>query len=68
VGALLARGEDGCVEGYLDPQTGFDVTRHLTVAQLRWALGQDPGRASLEPTFLRDTFGTAIGVVEQDVP
>ena len=68
VGALLARGEDGCVEGYLDPQAGFDVTRHLTVAQLRWALGQDPGRASLEPTFLRDTFGTAIGVVEQDVP
>jgi len=66
VTGLLARGEDGCVEGYLDPQAGFDVTRHLTVAQLRWVFGQDPGRASLEPAFLTATFGDAIGPVEQD--
>jgi len=67
VAALLARGEDGCVEGYLDPQAGFDVTRHLTVAQLRWVFGTDPSRASLEPAFLTATFGDAIGPVEQDI-
>lgn len=67
VAGLLARGEDGCVEGYLDPQAGFDVTRHLTVAQLRWVFGTDPTRASLEPAFLTATFGDAIGPVEQDI-
>ena len=67
VAGLLARGEDGCVEGYLDPQAGFDVTRHLTVAQLRWVFGTDPSRASLEPAFLTATFGDAIGPVEQDI-
>lgn len=67
VSGLLARGEDGCVEGYLDPQAGFDVTRHLTVAQLRWVFGTDASRASLEPAFLTATFGAAVGPVEQDV-
>lgn len=67
VAGLLARGEDGCVDGYLDPEAGFDVTRHLTVAQLRWVFGTDASRASLEPAFLTSTFGSAIGPVEQDV-
>lgn len=67
VAGLLARGEDGCVEGYLEPQAAFDVTRHLTVAQLRWVFGTDATRASLDPAFLTLTFGAAIGPVEQDV-
>ena len=64
---LLALGEDGCVEGFTEPEVGFDVIRHLTVAQVRWALGQDADRASLDPTFLRDTFGEVIGPVETEL-
>jgi alpha-beta hydrolase superfamily lysophospholipase len=63
---LLVLGEDGCVEGFLEPELGFAVTRHLTVAQLRWAFGQDGGRASLDQQFLDDTFGSAIGPVLVD--
>jgi alpha-beta hydrolase superfamily lysophospholipase len=63
---LLALGEDGCVEGFLEPERGFAVTRHLTVAQVRWAFGQDSGRASLDQQFLVDTFGDAIGPVQVD--
>jgi alpha-beta hydrolase superfamily lysophospholipase len=64
---LLALGEDGCVEGFLEPEAGYAVTRHLTVAQVRWAFGQDPGRASLDQTFLVATFGDAIGPVLVDL-
>jgi predicted dienelactone hydrolase len=64
---LLALGEDGCVEGFLEPEAGYAVTRHLTVAQVRWAFGQDPGRASLDQAFLVATFGDAIGPVQVDV-
>lgn len=64
---LLVLGEDGCVDGFLEPEAGYAVTRHLTVAQVRWAFGQDPGRASLDQTFLVATFGDAIGPVLVDL-
>jgi len=64
---LLVLGEDGCVEGFLEPEAGYAVTRHLTVAQVRWAFGQDPGRASLDQAFLVATFGDAIGPVLVDL-
>ncbi|MCU0269116.1 MAG: dienelactone hydrolase family protein [Acidimicrobiales bacterium] len=58
---LLQRGEDGCTEDNLDTQLGYDAVNHLTVAQLRLALGLDETDASLDPTYLEETFPEAIG-------
>ncbi|MCC5952265.1 MAG: hypothetical protein JJU45_09240 [Acidimicrobiia bacterium] len=66
-GPLLALGEDGCVEGYLEPEAGFDLSRHLTVAWYRWAFGEDDSTASLAPSFLEATFPDATGDISEDL-
>jgi predicted dienelactone hydrolase len=61
---LLALSEDGCTDGYLDPGVGMALSRHLVVAQLRWAFGIDSSHAALDPSFLSATFGPAVDSVE----
>jgi predicted dienelactone hydrolase len=60
----LTLGEDGCLDGYLDPDAAMSLSRHLNVAQLRWAFGIDPDHAALDAPFLTATFGSAVGPVE----
>jgi dienelactone hydrolase len=53
---LLARLEDGCGPGSLDPEAATALTRHLDVAQMRWSLGLDAHDASLQEDYLQATF------------
>jgi predicted dienelactone hydrolase len=68
-GASLFRlGEDGCLDGYLDPQTGERVVDHLVVAQLRWVFGTDTGEASLAPDHVDALFPGVLARYESDPP
>ncbi len=68
-GATLFRlGEDGCLDGYLDPATGYRVIDHLSVAQLRWVFGLDPSEASLAPAYVESLFPGALATYESDPP
>jgi predicted dienelactone hydrolase len=60
--------QDGCTEGYLDTQTGYDVINHLVVAQLRWVFGTDQGEASLAPGYVESLFPGALARYESDPP
>lgn len=66
-GGILATlgelGEDGCLDGYLLPGLSTALIRHLAVAQLRWAFGDDVERTSLSEDFLRQEFRAAVGTV-----
>ena len=68
IAPLLRLGEDGCTDGYLDPQTGYDVTNHLVVAQLRWVFGIDPTEASLAPSYVEGQFPGALLSYDSDPP
>lgn len=67
IAPLLRLGEDGCIEGYLDPEAGYALIDHTTVAWLRWVFGEDPTPAALSPEFLEATFPEATGLVESDL-
>jgi len=71
-GGLLATlgqlGEDGCLDGFLLPGLSTALIRHLAVAQVRWAFGQDADRAALEEDFLRQEFRAAVGTVTTAPP
>lgn len=60
---LLALGEDGCTDGFLDPELGYALIDHLTVAWLRWVFADDTELDALDPEFLEATFPDATGPV-----
>ena len=55
---LLRLGEDGCLPTNLDPELGYRLINHLTVAQLRNVFGIDAAQAqaSLEQSYLDQEF------------
>lgn len=53
---LFSSSEDGCAPDNLDPDRGYAVVNHMSVAHLRWVFRFDEGRASLDPEFLAKTF------------
>lgn len=55
---LLRLGEDGCLPTNLDPEQGYELINHLTVAQLRNVFGIDAAQAqaSLEQSYLDQEF------------
>jgi predicted dienelactone hydrolase len=57
---LLRLGEDGCLPENLDPDTGYAVINHMTVAQLRHVFGIDTSDASLAPSYVESLFPDAI--------
>ena len=67
IAPLLELGEDGCIDGYLEPALGYDLIDHTTVAWLRWVFGDDDTTAALSPEFLEATFPEATGPVESDL-
>ena len=58
--SLLRLGEDGCTPDNLDPDTGYAVINHMTVAQLRHVFGIDTSDASLAPSYVESLFPGAI--------
>nr|WP_283251081.1 hypothetical protein [Rhabdothermincola salaria] len=63
---LLELGEDGCTEGDLEPELGYRIIDHLTVAQLRDVFGIDAevAAASLEQAWLEELFPGALARYE----
>jgi predicted dienelactone hydrolase len=68
IAPVINLAQDGCTDGYLDPQTGYDVTNHLVVAQLRWVFGIDPTEASLAPDYVEAQFPGALLSYDSDPP
>ena len=62
--SLLRLGEDGCTPANLDPDTGYAVINHMTVAQLRHVFGIDTSDASLAPSYVESLFPEAIARYE----
>jgi predicted dienelactone hydrolase len=62
--AGVLRLADGCLPTDLDPQRADALLNQLTIAQLRWAFQIDPDRTNLDPSFLQQTFGDALGSLE----
>ena len=56
---LAAGATDGCEEGSIDTQLGWEVTQHFTVAELRNALGVDDQPVGLGPGVV-DAFDVPI--------
>ena len=63
---MLRLGEDGCIDGYLDPATGHRIVDHLTVAELRWTMGIDTSDASLAPAYVESLFPGVVGSYSVD--
>jgi predicted dienelactone hydrolase len=68
IASVINLAEDGCTDGYLDPETGYDVTNHLVVAQLRWVFGIDPTEVSLAPDYVEGLFPGALLSYDSDPP
>lgn len=68
IAPVITLAEDGCTDGYLEPQAGYDVTNHLVVAQLRWVFGIDPTEVSLAPAHVDGLFPGALARYESDPP
>lgn len=56
---LAAGATDGCEEGSIDTEAGWEVTQHFTVAELRSALGVDDEPVGLGPGVV-DAFDVPI--------
>jgi len=64
---LVELGENGCLPEDTDPELVWPVIDHLTVAQLTEVFGEEPavGTASLERTFLDETFPDLLADLQQ---
>ena len=63
---VLELGEDGCIDGYLEPEAGEALVNHLLVAQLRWVFGFDATDVSLSSAYLEAQFPEAFGSEQAD--
>jgi predicted dienelactone hydrolase len=60
----LVLSQNGCTNGDLDPIRGYALMNQLAIAHLRWSFGVDSTRTSLDPEFIRRTFGDALAGYE----